>query len=42
LGDGDIVESGEAIGLWQALADEHGVQAFEVGEEKKCRVISDQ
>jgi len=33
LGDGDVVESGEAVGLWQTLADEHGVQAFEVGED---------
>ena len=33
MGDGDVVESGEALGLWQALADEDGVQAFEVGED---------
>ena len=33
LGDGDVVEGGEAFGLWQALADEDGVQAFEVGED---------
>ena len=33
LGDCDVVEGGEAVGLWQALADEHGVQAFEVGED---------
>ena len=33
LGDGDVVESGEAFGLWQPLADEHGVEAFEVGED---------
>ena len=32
LSDGDIVEGGEAFGLWQPLADEHGVEAFEVGE----------
>ncbi len=42
LGDGDVVEGGEAFGLWQALADEHGVQAFEVGEDEKCQVSSDQ
>ena len=33
LGDGDVVEGGETLWLWQALADEHGVQAFEVGED---------
>jgi hypothetical protein len=33
LGDGDVVEGGEAFGLRQALADEDGVQAFEVGED---------
>ncbi len=33
LGDGDVVEGGEALGLRQTLADEDGVQAFEVGED---------
>ena len=33
LGDGDVVEGGEAFGLWQSLADEDGVEAFEVGED---------
>lgn len=33
LGDGDVVEGGEAFGLWQALADEDGVEAFEVGKD---------
>ena len=33
MGDGDVVEGGEAFGLWQALADEHGVEAFEIGED---------
>ena len=33
LCDGDVVEGGEACGLWQSLADEHGVEAFEVGED---------
>jgi hypothetical protein len=33
LGDGDFVEGGEAVGLGQALADEDGVEAFEVGED---------
>ena len=33
LGDGDVVKGGEAFGLWQSLADEDGVQAFEVGED---------
>jgi hypothetical protein len=33
LGDGDVVEGGEAFGLRQTLADEHGVEAFEVGED---------
>jgi len=33
LGDGDVIEGGEALGLWQALADEGGDQAFEVGED---------
>jgi hypothetical protein len=33
LGDGDAVEGGEAFGLWQSLADEDGVEAFEVGED---------
>jgi hypothetical protein len=42
LSDGDVVEGGESFGLWQALADEDGVQAFEVGEDGKCRVSSDQ
>jgi hypothetical protein len=33
LCDGDVVEGGESFGLWQALADEDGIQAFEVGED---------
>lgn len=33
LGDGDVVEGCEAFGLRQALADEDGVEAFEVGED---------
>ena len=33
LGDGNVVEGGEAFRLRQALADEDGVQAFEVGED---------
>lgn len=33
LCDGDVVEGGEAFGLWQALTDEDGVEAFEVGED---------
>ena len=33
LGDGNVIEGGEAFGLWQALADEDGVEAFEVGED---------
>lgn len=32
MGDGDVVEGGEAFGLWQSLADENGVEAFEIGE----------
>lgn len=33
LGDGDVVERGETFRLRQALADEDGVEAFEVGED---------
>lgn len=33
MDDGDVLESGEAFGLWQALADEHGVEDFEIGED---------
>jgi hypothetical protein len=33
LGDGDFVEGGEAFRLRQPLADEHGVEAFQVGED---------
>ena len=33
LGDGDFVELEQALWLGKALADEHGVEAFEVGED---------
>ena len=42
MGDGDVVEGGEAFWLRQPLADEDGVEAFEVGEDGKCRVSCDQ
>lgn len=44
LRDGDAVEGGESFGLWQALADEDGVKAFEVGEDNQLlqrRVVAD-
>ncbi len=33
LGDGDFVELQQALGRGQALADEDGVEAFEIGED---------
>lgn len=33
LRDGDAIERGEPFGLGQTLADEDGVEAFEVGED---------
>ena len=32
MGNGHGVELGEALWRWQLLVDEHGVDAFEVGE----------
>ena len=34
LGDGDAVEHGEALGLWQPLPDKDRIEAFEVGEDE--------
>ena len=33
LGDGDFVEFEQALGCWESLTDEDGVEAFEVGED---------
>lgn len=33
LGYGDAIERGETFRLWQALADECGVEAFKIGED---------
>lgn len=44
LGDGDFVELHEAFGRWKALANQHRVQAFEVGEDDELlegRVVAE-
>lgn len=35
MGDGDFVQLVEALRLGQPLADEHGVEAFEIGKDDK-------
>ena len=44
LGDGDFVQLEQALRLGQTLADEHGVEAFEIGEDDELlqrRVVAD-
>ena len=44
LGDGDFVQLEQAFRLRQSLADEHGVEAFEIGEDDElfqCGVVAD-
>lgn len=44
MGDGDFVQLEQAFRLGQPLADEHGIEAFEIGEDDKLlkrRVIAD-
>ena len=44
MGDGDLVEFEEPFRRGEALADEHGVEAFEVGEDDELlerRVVAE-
>lgn len=44
LGDGDFIELEQAFRLGQALTDEHGVEAFEIGEDNELlqwRVVAE-